>query len=147
MLFGTLTVGLLILAVVFCIAGRLVRQYAYHAGQGFGLGAANVPHLFHKIPWTVVWLLGGVFSIVGTVLVILAVGIGREIRFFIIWAVVLGFGRLLGDVIFYRLFRNDMEYAYRKLDQSESEVQARVEELLKEYSAATPREEKDEHEE
>jgi DNA-binding Lrp family transcriptional regulator len=44
---------------------------------------------------------------------------------------VFGFGRLLGNVIFYRLFRNDMEYAYRKLDSSESEVQARVEELLK----------------
>lgn len=146
MLFWTLTVGLLVLAVAFCVAGRLVRQYAYHAGQGFGCGAANVPHLFHKIPWPMVWFLGGVFSIIGTVFVVLSVGIGREIRFFIIWAVVLGFGRLLGDVIFYRLFRNDMEYAYLKLD-SFDEVQARVEELLKEYHGTNPESPKNEQEE
>jgi hypothetical protein len=93
-----------------------------------------------------VWFLGGVFSIIGTVFVVLSVGIGREIRFFIIWAVVLGFGRLLGDVIFYRLFRNDMEYAYLKLD-SFDEVQARVEELLKEYHGTNPESPKNEQEE
>ena len=147
MLFWTLTVGLLVLAVAFCVAGRLVRQYAYHAGQGFGCGAANVPHLFYKIPWPMVWLLGGVFSIIGMVFVVLAIGIGKEIRFLIIAVLVFGFGRLLGDGIFYRLFRNDMEYAYRKLDSSESEVQARVEELLKEYHGTNPESPKDDQEE
>jgi len=126
MSFWILTIGLLVLAVAFCVAGRLVRQYAYHAGQGFGCGAANVPRLFHKIPWPMAWLLGGVFSIVGTVFLLLAVGIGKELRFFILWAMVLGFARFLGDLIFYRLFKNDMKFAYKRLDKFERNMQVRV---------------------
>ena len=130
-LFWILTIALLILAVAFCIAGRLVRQYAYHAGHGFGLGAANVPRLFWRIPWPIIWLLGGVFTVVSTVFVVLAIGIGREIRFIILMAIVLGLGHFLGNLAFYMLFKKDTEYAYRKLDKFEGEVQTRIDDLKK----------------
>lgn len=147
MLFWTLTIGLLLCAVAFCIAGRLVRQYAYHAGRGFGLGAPNVPRLFRKIPWPMVWLFGGVLSIVSTVFVVLAVGVGSEIRFIMLVALAFIFGRFLGDLIFYRLFRNTMERAYWEVDRSERVVQTRVKELLKEYHEANPKKLKGEQEE
>jgi hypothetical protein len=63
--------------------------------------------------------------------VVLAIGIGREIRFIILMAIVFGLGHFLGNLAFYMLFKKDMEYAHRKLDMFEGEVQTGIDELKK----------------
>ena len=72
MLFWTLTFLFLAAAIVLCSIGRLIRQWAYHAGHGFGLGQINTPRLLHSIPWPLVWLTGILSTLIGCGFVVLS---------------------------------------------------------------------------
>lgn len=124
MLFWTLTITLLTIAFVLCVLGRLVRQWAYHAGHGFGLGPVNTPRLLRGLRWPVFWLMGGLCTLAGCGFVILAIGVGRQLLFGAVTVGLIAIGRFTGNVFFYLLFKADLQYSYEKLDGRKTESRA-----------------------
>ena len=113
---GILLVFLLVGALALFVAGRLIRLYAYHGGQGYGLGPANIPGILRIIPWPLLWMAGGIPSLLGLCLDGFALGIDNWVRLVVVVAVTIALGRFGGDLVFYCIFRGDMKTAYDHLD-------------------------------
>jgi len=112
-LFWLLTVALVLLAVVLFAAGRFLRIWACQAGQGYGLGAANVPGLLREVPWPMVWLGGGILFLAGGLSLVLCVGTQRWCLLCALLLVAGGLGEFLGKSAFHRVFAQDIASSIR----------------------------------